>query len=150
MLGHSHPDLRNIEHLLRLDTDLECLRQPLPQLRQALPSCRTSLSGTGACVFPGCPFCPPTCERSLPSSDFGAALTRPSDEGGFDEFVEFLPSCAFNSVSPYWSPGNWSEMWLEDPNGYGSCSSRYPPTIPYAATPDPNQALIADEGVREL
>jgi hypothetical protein len=47
---------------------------------------------TWASVWPRCPFCPPGLRPLLPRNDFGAGLASPSDDGGLEEFEEFLPS----------------------------------------------------------
>jgi hypothetical protein len=42
----------------------------------------------------------PACAHFLRRNDFGAGLANgESDDGGFDEFDEFCPSCRFNSAT---------------------------------------------------
>lgn len=63
-------------------------------------------SGTWTTVRSGRPTCtnaPPGAPLGLPGprpeglrSDFG--LTKPSEEGGFEEFFEFMPTCLRNSA----------------------------------------------------
>jgi hypothetical protein len=43
-------------------------------------------------VAPGCPVGRPGLRPDLPRSDLGAGLTRPSDEGGFEEFPASGPA----------------------------------------------------------
>ena len=64
-------------------------------------SCRWRSFGlsTSANVDPGCPGCPPGLRPLRRRSDFGAGLTNgESDDGGFDELVEFMPNRRFSSA----------------------------------------------------
>ncbi len=50
-------------------------------------------------VAPGCPFGRPGLRPDLPRSDFGDGLPSPSDDGGFEEFFELIPTLAARSAT---------------------------------------------------
>ena len=73
-----------------------------PQPVHGPGSCRRRSFGssTSANVDPGCPGCPPGLRPLLRRSDLGAGLANgESDDGGFDEFRLFCPSCRLNSAT---------------------------------------------------
>ena len=61
---------------------------------------RTTMSGstTAARFLPGAPGCSPGLLPERPRRDFGAGFAYPSNDGGFDEFFEFIPSRARSST----------------------------------------------------
>ena len=60
----------------------------------------SSGSSTSCSVDPGCPGWPPGRRPLRRRNDFGADLVNgESDDGGLDEFCEFIPSCRLNSAS---------------------------------------------------
>ena len=72
-----------------------------PQQPHFAGRCFTVLSGwsVSSIVAPGWPFGLPGLRPDLPRSDFGDGLTRPSDDGGFDEFREFAFTWAARSAT---------------------------------------------------
>ena len=72
-----------------------------PQQPHFAGRCRTFLSGwsVSSIVAPGCPFGRPGLRPDLPRRDFGAGLAGPSDDGGFDEFREFVFTWAARSAT---------------------------------------------------
>src|SRR3954469_24826858 len=67
-------------------------------------SCRRRSFGlsTNANVDPGCPACPPGLRPLGRRSDFGAGFVNgESDEGGFDELVEFIPNHPDRRARPH-------------------------------------------------
>jgi hypothetical protein len=63
--------------------------------------CFTVLPGCSASsiVAPGWPFGLPGLRPDLPRSDFGDGFAGPSDDGGFDEFREFVFTWAARSAT---------------------------------------------------
>src|SRR6478609_4830190 len=72
-----------------------------PQPRQHEGSWRITTSGSDTCcrVCPRCPSCPPGFRFEGRRNDRGAGALGPSDEGGFDEFCEFVRNCASKSAT---------------------------------------------------
>jgi hypothetical protein len=56
-------------------------------------------SGRGSNRNPRSPGCLPGLRPVFFRSDLGGGLTNASEDGGFDEFCEFLPSRASNSAT---------------------------------------------------
>jgi hypothetical protein len=81
-----------------------------PQPPHFAGRCRTFLSGcsVSSIVAPGWPFGRPGLRPDLPRSDFGAGLASPSDDGGFDEFREFVFTWAAKSATWDCSPASVS------------------------------------------
>ncbi len=72
-----------------------------PQPRQHEGSWRITTSGSDTCsrVCPRCPCWPPGFRFEGLRKDRGAGALGPSDEGGFDEFCEFVRNCASRSAT---------------------------------------------------
>ena len=73
-----------------------------PQRVHELGSWRSVFSGssTSSSVDPGCPGWPPGRRPLRRRNDFADGLVNgESDDGGLDEFCEFMLSCRFNSAS---------------------------------------------------
>jgi len=63
----------------------------------------TTMSGstTAARFLPAAPGCLPALLPERPHRNFGAGFASPSDDGGLDEFFEFIPRLAFSArISP--------------------------------------------------
>jgi hypothetical protein len=71
-----------------------------PQPAQAPGSCTTTSSGRSTCrnVRPSRPGCPPGRRPDRPRSDFGAGLSSPSADGGWEELREEAANCRSNSA----------------------------------------------------
>src|SRR6476661_3161705 len=71
------------------------------QPRQLVGSWRITTSGSDTCcrVCPRCPSCPPGFLFDGRRNERGAGALGPSDEGGLEEFCEFVRSCASKSAT---------------------------------------------------
>jgi hypothetical protein len=103
MLGHPHPHLGQIEDLPRDHTNTRRGLQPptTPGTRgpDVARTWSTISSGTSTCrsVLPCSPDCFPGRRPVCFRTDRGTTLTRPSEEGGLDEFCEFTANRRSNS-----------------------------------------------------
>ena len=81
-----------------------------PQQPHFAGRCLTFLSGCSdsSIVAPGWPFGRPGLRPDLPRSDFGDGFAGPSDDGGFDEFREFVFTWAARSATCDCSPASAS------------------------------------------